>query len=34
MAAPFAPFVTEWIWQEMSGFVSEEVANKRGSIHL
>lgn len=44
LAAPFAPFVTEWVWQEMNDFrASEDKINPpqppfgkegRGSIHL
>ncbi len=30
LAAPFTPFVTEWIWQEMNGFRE----NNASSIHL
>ena len=29
VAAPFAPFVTEWIWQEMKKFGQAD-----GSVHL
>lgn len=34
LAAPFAPFVTEWVWQEMNAFKAKNWKLKTESIHL
>lgn len=34
LAAPFAPFVTEWVWQEMKQFADNWQLSANGSIHL
>ena len=32
LAAPFAPFITEWVWQELQSFTGEHT--QPSSIHL
>jgi len=34
LAAPFAPFVTEWVWQQMQAFKAKNWKLKAESIHL